>query len=72
MKCHTATSKTIPPLAPLMHGIHLAKADASEFVRQFGGECTHCHKLNAPATNSKSLHSVPGRARCVCHNYRLR
>jgi hypothetical protein len=38
MKCHTATSKGIPPLAPLMHGIHLAKADAVE--------CTNCHKLN--------------------------
>lgn len=46
IKCHTATSKTIPPLAPLMHGIHLAKADQSEFVKKFGGDCTHCHKLN--------------------------
>lgn len=46
LKCHTATSKGIPPLAPLMHGIHLAKGDASEFVKQFQGECTHCHKLN--------------------------
>lgn len=46
MKCHTATSKVIPPLAPLMHGIHLAKGDGSEFVKQFQGECTHCHKLN--------------------------
>lgn len=46
MKCHAAASKTIPPLAPLMHGIHLAKGDAGDFVKQFGGECTHCHKLN--------------------------
>ena len=46
LKCHTATSKGIPPLATLMHGIHLAKGDAGEFVKQFGGECTHCHKLN--------------------------
>lgn len=46
MKCHTATSKTIPPLAPLLHGIHLAKGDGSTFVSQFQGECTHCHKLN--------------------------
>ena len=46
MKCHTATSKGIPPLAPLMHGIHLAKADQSEFVKKFGGDCAHCHKLN--------------------------
>lgn len=46
MKCHAPASKMIPPLAPLMHGIHLAKADQSEFVKQFGGDCTHCHKLN--------------------------
>jgi nitrate/TMAO reductase-like tetraheme cytochrome c subunit len=46
MKCHAATSKTMPTFAPLMHGIHLAKADQSEFVKQYGGECTHCHKLN--------------------------
>ncbi len=46
MKCHSATSKTIPPFAPLMHRLHFAKADASQFVTQFGGECTHCHKLN--------------------------
>lgn len=46
LKCHTATSKGIPGLATLMHGIHFAKGDAAEFVKQFGGECTHCHKLN--------------------------
>jgi mono/diheme cytochrome c family protein len=45
-KCHVANSKTMPPLAPLMHGVHLAKGDQSEFVKQFQGECTHCHKLN--------------------------
>ena len=56
MKCHTATSKGIPPLAPLMHGVHLAKGDASEFVKQFQGECTHCHKLNK-ATGTWSLPS---------------
>lgn len=45
LKCHTATSKGIAPLGPLLHGIHLAKGDASEFVKQFQGECAHCHKL---------------------------
>lgn len=55
-KCHSATSKTIPPLAPLMHGIHLAKGDASEFVKQFNGECTHCHKLDK-ATGTWALPS---------------
>lgn len=48
-KCHAANSKSMPPLAPLMHGIHLAKGDQSEFVKQFQGECTHCHKLNKTA-----------------------
>ena len=44
MKCHSA--KSIPPLAPLLHGVHLAK-NGSMFLTKFGGECTHCHKLNA-------------------------
>lgn len=46
LKCHSATSKGIAPLAPLMHGIHFGKGDQGEFVKKFGGECTHCHKLN--------------------------
>lgn len=58
MKCHTATSKVIPPLAALMHGIHFGKADRSEFVTQFGGECTHCHKLN----RANGTWSLPGGA----------
>jgi len=49
MKCHTATSKIAPPLPPLLHGSHLAKGDQSDFVKQFQGECTHCHKLNKTA-----------------------
>jgi hypothetical protein len=46
IKCHAAKSKAVPPLAPLMHRIHFAKGDAGDFVKQFGGECTHCHKLD--------------------------
>jgi hypothetical protein len=56
LKCHGATSKVIPPFAPLLHGVHLAKGDQSEFVKQFQGECTHCHKLNK-ATGTWSLSS---------------
>jgi len=37
LKCHTASSKTIPPFPPLMHGIHLTKPDI---------DCTSCHKLD--------------------------
>lgn len=54
VKCHAATSKTIPALAPLMHKAHYAKGESSEFVKQFGGECTHCHKLDK-ATGKWSL-----------------
>jgi hypothetical protein len=46
MKCHSAASKAIPPLAPLLHGIHFGRGDQSEFVTHFQGSCTHCHKLN--------------------------
>ena len=34
------------------------RSDASEFVKKFGGECTHCHKLNK-ATGASSLPSGP-------------
>jgi hypothetical protein len=47
LKCHSAMSKIAPPLAPLMHGIHLTGGDANAFLTTFQGECTHCHKLNA-------------------------
>ena len=46
LKCHAAMAKAAPPLAPLLHGIHLASGDQSDFVKQFQGECTYCHKLN--------------------------
>lgn len=55
LKCHAA--KTIPPLAQLVHGIHLAKS-GSDFGKQFGGECRHCHKLNA-ASATWTLPSGP-------------
>ncbi|MGZ8809840.1 MAG: hypothetical protein ACXW29_01770 [Thermoanaerobaculia bacterium] len=47
VKCHTTMSKLAPPLAPLIHGIHLTGGDANSFLTTFQGECTHCHKLNA-------------------------
>jgi len=58
VKCHAANSKSIPPLAPLMHGIHLAKGDQSQFVKRFDGECTHCHKLQK-ANGTWSLPNGP-------------
>ena len=46
MKCHTATSKTAPPFSRLIHRIHLVGGDKNEYLTQFQGDCTHCHKLN--------------------------
>lgn len=56
VKCHS--TKIAPPLAPLMHGIHLARGAQSRFVTMFQGECTHCHKLSS-ATGVWSLPSGP-------------
>lgn len=58
LKCHAATSKTIPPFPALMHGIHFSEGAASDFVKQFGGECTHCHKFNS----AKAKWSLPSGA----------
>ena len=44
-RCH-ATSKSAPPLPRMMHGIHLTGGESSPFLTKFGGECTHCHKLD--------------------------
>lgn len=40
LKCHAATAKTIPPLAPMMHGIHLTKTLPVKV------ECLSCHALD--------------------------
>ena len=40
MKCHTGASKTIPPLAPMMHGIHLTRTLPVKV------ECLSCHTLD--------------------------
>jgi cytochrome c553 len=45
--CHSNTSKTAPPLAALLHTIHLTGGDDNHFLTIFQGECTYCHKLNA-------------------------
>lgn len=46
IKCHSETSNTAPPIAPLLHTIHLTGGDDNHFLTIFQGECTHCHKLN--------------------------
>lgn len=45
--CHSKTSRTAPPLAALLHTIHLTGGDDNHFLTIFQGECTHCHKMNA-------------------------
>jgi len=44
--CHTKSSKTAPPLAALLHIIHLTGGDDNHFLTIFQGECTYCHKMN--------------------------
>lgn len=48
-KCHTKDSKSVPPLAQVMHAIHLLRGEQNTFLTKFSGECTHCHKLNKTA-----------------------
>ena len=47
LKCHTKTSTIAPPLAPMIHGVHLTGGDANPFLTKFDGQCTHCHKFNS-------------------------
>ena len=56
LKCHGATSKIAPPLAPIVHLVHLG-AD-SQFVKKFAGDCKHCHKLD-PARGVLAVPSAP-------------
>jgi hypothetical protein len=46
-KCHKADSKLAPPMAQMMHNIHLTGGAENKFLTQFQGQCTHCHKLDA-------------------------
>jgi mono/diheme cytochrome c family protein len=57
-ECHTDDSKKAPPLAGMVHRIHLVGGDKNHFVTDYQGECTYCHKLNA-ATGAWSVPSGP-------------
>lgn len=52
IKCHSGASKTIPPMAPLMHALHFG-GEKNLFVAKFGGDCRHCHKLDAKSATMK-------------------
>ena len=43
--CHRRGSTVAPPFATLMHSVHLT-GSPNQFVAQFQGTCTHCHKMD--------------------------
>jgi len=47
LKCHGRSSKTAPPFAQLLHGLHFTGGEQSHYIGMFQGECTHCHKLDS-------------------------
>jgi len=46
LRCHAKTSKSAPPFAPLLHGLHLVGGEKNHFLSMFQGSCTHCHKFD--------------------------
>jgi len=56
--CHGDDSAEAIPFSRLMHRLHLTGGERSPFLTLFGGECTHCHKLD-PASGSWTIRSAP-------------
>lgn len=56
--CHSPGSKKAPPLAGMVHRIHLLGGEKNHFMTEFQGECTYCHKLDA-ATGTWTMPSGP-------------
>lgn len=56
--CHDKTSRSAPPLAALLHTIHLTGGDDNHYLTIFQGECTYCHKMNV-ATGVWTMPSGP-------------
>jgi len=46
LDCHSQASKSAPPFARLLHGLHLVGGESNHFMTQFQGDCTYCHKLD--------------------------
>jgi len=46
LKCHASDSKQAPPFSRLLHLIHLENEKDNHFLAKYGGQCTHCHKLD--------------------------
>jgi hypothetical protein len=53
--CHSEDSKKAPPLADMVHRIHLVGGEKNHFLTEFQGECTYCHKFDA----AKGVWSIP-------------
>lgn len=56
--CHSEDSKKAPPLAGMVHRIHLVGGDKNRFMTEYQGECTDCHKFDA-AKGAWSMPSGP-------------
>jgi hypothetical protein len=58
LTCHRDNQTNLPPLAPMIHAIHLTGAGENHYLTVFGGQCTNCHKFNA-ANGRWSIPSGP-------------
>jgi hypothetical protein len=47
LACHASNSKMAPPMAQMIHRIHLTGGKENVFMTLYQGECTHCHKMDA-------------------------
>ncbi|HOY68100.1 MAG TPA: hypothetical protein PLP29_14520 [Candidatus Ozemobacteraceae bacterium] len=56
LQCHRSDSTTVPPFSRLLHLIHLENSRENHFLANYGGQCTHCHKLD-PETGHWGLGS---------------
>lgn len=50
--CHKADGD-IDSLAQMAHLVHYADGEKSEFVREYGGQCLHCHAIDLKTGDAK-------------------
>lgn len=46
LMCHSGSSPKVPQFRKLIHRIHLTGGEENHFLMNYGGTCTHCHKLD--------------------------
>ncbi|PIQ23311.1 hypothetical protein COW36_08185 [bacterium (Candidatus Blackallbacteria) CG17_big_fil_post_rev_8_21_14_2_50_48_46] len=59
LMCHstqTSTPQRVPEFRKMIHAIHLVGGKDNHFISNYGGTCTHCHKLD-PKTGAWSIGS---------------